>query len=137
MTLLDAYALVAFVVGGPARDEVRALLHRGDVGVATANVIEAIDVTARREGLPPTRTRSILEPLFDGPLTVFALDLQVAWRAAELRAAYYDRGRRLLSLADCILLATAGASHRIATADRSVLEVADAEGIAIESLSGP
>ena len=36
MMLLDAYALVAFLVGGPAASQVKGLLREGDVGVATA-----------------------------------------------------------------------------------------------------
>jgi predicted nucleic acid-binding protein len=134
VTLLDAYALVAFVAGGPAEQEVRALLRDGDAGVATANLIEAIDVAARVHGVSVDRTRSVLEPLFDQTLAVAPLDLDGAWRAAELRAAHYHRTRCPVSLADCVLLATAGAGDRIATADPDLVEVAEREGIGLVRL---
>jgi hypothetical protein len=45
VTLLDAYALIAFLVGGPATQDVRAILREGDAAVATANLVEALDVS--------------------------------------------------------------------------------------------
>lgn len=134
MTLLDAYALVAFLVGGPAEGEVRALLREGDVGFATANLIEVIDVSARAYGVSIDRTRSVLEPLFDQALAVTLLDLDGAWRAAELRATHYHRTECPVSLADCILLATATQDDRVATADPDVVGVAERERIAVVRL---
>jgi PIN domain nuclease of toxin-antitoxin system len=37
LTLLDAYALVAFLANEPAADEVEALLRAGDTGVTVGN----------------------------------------------------------------------------------------------------
>ena len=136
MILLDAYALVAFLVGGPAAAQVRALLREGDAVVATANLAEALDVSQRVYGLPIDRAMEILEPLFEGSLRSVALDLGVARRAAAIRAAHYHRSTRPVSLADAILVASAGAGSRIATADPDVLAVAQAEGIATVVLPG-
>ena len=86
MTLLDAYALVAFLVGGPATQQVRALLREGDTAVATANLAEALDVSERVHGLPIARAMEVLEPLLEGPVAVLHLDITVARRAAEIRA---------------------------------------------------
>jgi predicted nucleic acid-binding protein len=129
VTLLDAYALVAFLAGGPAAAEVRALLREGRTSVASANLAEALDVTARLYGLSVDRAMEVLDVLLDSTLGVVPLDLERARRAATLRAAHYHRSTRPISLADSILIASAGAGDRIATADPDVLAVAEAEGV--------
>jgi len=136
MTLLDAYALVAFLVGGPGAPQIGAILRRGEAAVATANLAEALDVSQRVYGLPISRALEILEPLFEGPLTPILLDLDVACRAAEIRARYYDRSSRPISLADAVLVASAKRGDQIATADPDVLAVADAEGLGLVTLPG-
>jgi predicted nucleic acid-binding protein len=136
MTLLDAYAIVAFLVGGPATAEVRATLRQGDAAVATANLAEALDVSQRLYGLPIARAMEILEPVFDGHVDVRPLDLPIAHRAAGIRARHYHRSRRPISLADSVLLASAGPADCIATADPDVLAVAAAEGLEVVRLPG-
>ena len=135
MTLLDAYALVAFLVGGPATPRVRALLREGDAIVATANLAEALDVAQRVHGLPIARAMEVLDPVFATSLGSLPLDLAVARRAAEIRAGHYHRSSRPISLADAVLIASAGPGVRIATADPDVLAVAEAEGIATVRLA--
>ena len=136
MTLLDAYALVAFLVGGPAAAQVRAILREGDAIVATTNLAEALDVSQRVLGLPIPRAMDILDPLFDGSLRTMQLDLATARRAAEIRARHYHRSSRPISLADAVLIASATQGTRIATADPDVLAVAQAEDIATVALPG-
>ena len=135
MTLLDAYALIAFLIGGPARAHVRAILREGDAAVATANLVEVLDVSQRVHGVPISRATEILEPLLEGPLTAIPLDATVARRAAEVRARHYDRSSRPISLADAVLIGSAEQGDSIATADPDVLAVAKAENI--ESLPLP
>ena len=127
MTLLDAYALIAFLVGGPARAEVRGILREGRVAVASANLAETLDVSQRVYGLSIARAMEVLEPLLEGTLAVIALDATTAQAAAELRASYYHRSDRPISLADAVLLASAKPDSRIATADPDVLAVARSE----------
>lgn len=129
MTLLDAYALIAFLVGGPAAPRVRGILREGDAAVATANLAETLDVSQRLHGLSSARAMETLEPLLDGPLTAVALDLPIARRAAEMRARYYHRSSCPISLADAVLLATARPGDRLVTADPDVLAIAPREGI--------
>lgn len=136
MTLLDAYALIAFLVGGPAASQVRGLLREGEAAVATANLAEALDVSQRVYGLAIERAMAVLDPLFGSPLVTLSLDLDVARRAAEVRSAHYHRSSRPISLADAILVASAGANDRIATADPDVLAVARAEGLDAVPLPG-
>jgi predicted nucleic acid-binding protein len=123
VTLLDAYALVAFLIGGPATAQVRILLREGNTAVTTANLAE------RLYGLPSQRALELLDPLFDGALAVRVLDLARARRAADLRARYYHRSTRPISLADAVLLASTEGGDRIATADPDVLAVANTEQI--------
>jgi predicted nucleic acid-binding protein len=127
VTLLDAYALIAFMVGGPAAPIVRASLREGDAAVASANLAETLDVSQRLYRLPIPRAMEILEPLLEGPLSAIALDLEIARRAAEIRAGHYHRASRPLSLADAVLIASAKSGDRIATADPHVLAVAREE----------
>jgi hypothetical protein len=133
--LLDAYALVAFLVGGPAAHRVRSILREGDAAVATANLAEALDVSMRLHGLPIARAAEILEPLLEGPLRVLPLDLATAHRAADIRSRRYHRASCPISLADAILIASATPDSLIATADPDVLAVATAEGL--ESVALP
>ena len=134
MTLLDAYALIAFLIGGPAASRVRSILHEGDTAVATANLVEVLDVSARVHGLSIERATEILEPLFEEALTPRPLDFGVARHAAEIRARHYHRSTLPISLADAVLVASAGGDDRIATADPDVLAVATAENVATVSL---
>ena len=127
MTILDAYALVAFLTGGPAAAQVRTILREGGAAVATANVAEALYVSERRAGIPVARSMQLLDPLFSEVMTEVPLDTHRARRAAEIRVAHYHRSRRPISLADAILVASAGPEDRIATPDLDVLDVADAE----------
>lgn len=136
MTLLDAYALIAFVVGGPAAPAVRGLLRAGGTAVATANLAEVLDVTERVHGITIARTLDVIEPLLSGVLTTIPLDTARAVRAAEIRARHYHRSSRPLSLADAVLVASASAGDRIATADPDVLAVVEAEGLAAVALAG-
>jgi predicted nucleic acid-binding protein len=134
--LLDAYALVAFLVGGPATPQVRAILREGDAMVATANLAEALDVSQRIFGLPIGRAMDILEPLLESSLRSIPLDVSVARRAAAIRASHYRRSSRPISLADAVLIASASPDARIATADPDVLAAARAEGIETVELPG-
>jgi predicted nucleic acid-binding protein len=136
VTLLDAYSLMAFLVGGPATREVRSILREGDAGVATANLVEVLDVSQRVYGVPTSRTLETLEPLLEGPLTAVVLGFSVARRAADIRARHYHRSARPISLADAVLIGSAESGDRIATADPDVLAVAEAEAIEAIVLPG-
>jgi predicted nucleic acid-binding protein len=135
VTLLDAYALIAFLVGGPATQRVRAILREGDAAVATANLVEVLDVSQRLYRLPISRAVEVLEPLLEGALTAVTLDVAVSRRAAEIRARHYHRASRPISLGDAVLIASARQGDRIATADPDVLAAAAAEKI--ESVALP
>lgn len=135
VTLLDAYALVAFLAGRAAGMRVRDMLREG-ARVATANLAEAYEVSERRYGVPTARSAEILDPLFDRALQTVPLDRAIALRAAEMRSKHYHRAKRPISLADAILIASAAPDDTIATADPDVLAIAALEGIPTIELPG-
>lgn len=134
MTLLDAYALIALIWDESAADEVEKLLRRGDCGASVVNVAETVDISLRVLGGELGNVRDVLSPLFLEDLALFEPDEADAWRAADLRARYYDRDDRPLSLADCFLLAQASNGKAIATSDPAVAEVARSERIEVVAL---
>jgi predicted nucleic acid-binding protein len=136
LTILDAYALIAFLVGGPASAQVRGVLREGDAAVTSTNLAETLDVSQRVYGLPISRAMETLDPLLDDLLTTIPLDAATAQAAAEMRSKHYHRSRRPISLADAVLLASAKPDRRIATADPDVLAAAKEEAIETIELPG-
>ncbi len=122
--LLDANALLAVLLAEPAMDRVLSLLREGRTAMTGANIAEVFDVGIRRKGFPPARMVELVEPLFEGPIASIPVDLPLARRAGELRAAHYHRSERRISLADAVLLGAARPGDRIATADKPVLDIA-------------
>jgi predicted nucleic acid-binding protein len=133
LTLLDAYPLVALIGDEPAADEVAQLLESEGAQVPIVNLCEVVDVCRRTYGVAEGELRGVIEPLLlSGTLTPLPSGMPEAWRAADLRATYYDQRARALSLADCLLLAHAAiGGSELATADPAVAEVARAEGLAL------
>lgn len=134
MTLLDASAILSLVLGQPAEAEVSALLWRGGCGVPAPCLTEVVDRLVRMHRVEPVAVSERLGPLIDEAITVVPADRQIAWRAGELRAEHYDQAAAALSLADCVLLATAGPDDEIATPDSAVAATARALGIGVISL---
>jgi predicted nucleic acid-binding protein len=130
LTLLDANALIAVLLGEPAMENVVGILRGGRAAMTTANAAEVFDVSVRRHGLPLAKVVDVVEPLFEGPVTPIMIDVGLARRAGEVRTAHYHRKRQPLSLADCVLLAAAsGSKDKVATSDSDVLAVAAKLGI--------
>jgi len=133
LTLLDAYPLVALIADEAAAGEVEELLRGGDARVAVVNLCEVIDVCRRVHAVPLDDVRAVIQPLLlVGTLMAVVSGEREAWIAANVRARYYDRKTRALSLADCLMLAHASVSGEdVATADPAVAEVARSEGLAL------
>jgi PIN domain nuclease of toxin-antitoxin system len=129
VTLLDAYALIAFLAGGPAAPQVRSILRDGDAAVTSTNLAETLDVSQRVYGLV-RRAMEFIELLLDGPLTPLPLTPDTAVRAAAIRAEHHHRTRRPVSLADAVLIGSATEQDRIATADLDVIAAARDERVA-------
>jgi len=131
LTLLDANALAGFLLGEPARVQVAELLRKGDCAVPAACLGEVVDKLLRKHQVAQPALAEHLGPLLDETLTVLAVDQRTAWRAGELRAAHYHRVDSALSLADCLLLASAKRDDHIATSDRAVATTAQRLGMGL------
>jgi PIN domain nuclease of toxin-antitoxin system len=127
-TVLDAYALIAFVLDEPAAPDVEALLRRGPTGLTSVNYAEVLDRLVRGRGMPHGEVTSVIGPLLDERVERIDTDFRLASAAGLLRARHYHRVRCPLSLADCVCLAAA-VGGRLATADGSMLRTAGVEGI--------
>ena len=125
-TLLDAYALVAFLSDEPAAAEVGLIIGSGDAAISSVNLGEAAQRVLRHSDMTAGELRELVASI---PIAVIPFTEPQAWRAAELRARYYRRKTSDVSLADCCFVAVATHADRIATADKAVLRMAAAEGI--------
>lgn len=133
--LLDAFALIALLRGEPAADEVETILRRGEAAMSTVNLAEALDVLQRIDGVERARLDAVTGPLVAESVALLAVDERTARDAAEVRARRYHRTRTPLSLADCLLLATAVISQAVVTtADGPLARAARAEGIDVTTL---
>lgn len=134
MILLDAYAVLALALNEDAADEIEELVRTSPVAVTATNYLEAADRLMRRSGWSTSETSERFALLFGEPVRVVPVDSAVAWRGAVLRSTYYHRTKCAVSLADCVLLASAGRDDIIATADPAVASVARAEAIELIAL---
>jgi PIN domain nuclease of toxin-antitoxin system len=126
--VLDAYAVIAALVGERARAEVEPLLKTGVV--SAPNLAEVLDVCVRVHANEERVVRQRLSWLSSGGLEVAALEPAVALNAGALRAKHYRRRHCEVSQGDCFALALA--KHRglgLATADPDLAAVARTEGV--------
>lgn len=137
MTLLDAQAVVAGLLGEPAAQEVATLLRDSDdqPRLSAASMAEVIDVLVRGRSLEPAAVNEKLDWLTLGGLQIVPVDEQVGRLAGALRARHYERRNRPLSLGDCLTLATARfIGDSLATADAPLAAVARLEGVVVVAL---
>ena len=134
-TVLDAYALIAFVLDEPAAADVERLLRDGEAAITSVNFAEALDRLVRGQNMPWDPVHSTLASVLEARVERIDVDFRLASAGALLRATHYHRTRRPLSLADCICLAAARRGDRVATADGPMLQTAQAEGISTVPLA--
>jgi predicted nucleic acid-binding protein len=137
VTVLDTQALIALLAAEPAAPEVEAIL-RGRDGIATISAVtiaEVIDVLVRTRGQRVDTAGDYVSGLLAGGLEVVPLDEDVSRLAGALRARHWDSRGRPVSMADCIVLATAiTVREPLATSDRPLLAAARAEGCPVVAL---
>jgi predicted nucleic acid-binding protein len=131
LTLLDASALLSLLLGQPAEAEVSALLQRGNCAIPAPCLTEVVDKLIRKRRVDPAAVSERLGALIEEVIPVLSTDQRIAWRAGELHAAHYHRASAPLSLADCLLLATAGPDDEVATSDATVIATAEKLGIGV------
>jgi len=137
LSVLDAQAIVALLIGEPAAEEVEALLrNRADPPrINAVNLGEVVDVLARHRGLGLAAITEKLNWLEAGGLEVVAVDGRTGRLAGELHARHDDRATRAVSMANCLALATASLlGERLATSDPHLAEVARIEGSEVIAL---
>jgi PIN domain nuclease of toxin-antitoxin system len=131
--VLDAYAVIAALVGERACAEVRPLLAGGVL--CAPNLAEVIDVCVRVYGNADADVRERVGWLISGGLEVAAFDTGLALGAGSLRARHYRRRTCEVSLGDCCALALAKRrSLALATADPELASAARAESLDLLAL---
>ncbi len=133
MTVLDAYAVLAYLKGEPAATEVKALIDIADSTLTALGVAEVLDHLIRLSGADEEDAMLDLTEL--GLIDGVSIDAMTGAAAGRLRARHYHRTRCQVSLADCVAAEVARSrSQRLATADPHLLDICHAEGIAIAVL---
>ncbi len=134
MTVLDAYAIVAYLRGEAAANEVEGLL-RSPTWLAAVNEAEVMDQLVRVDGQDPDEVEIRLATLRIDGMTVEPASEELAIVAGTLRARHYNRGTRAVSLADCFAAATALAIEQpLATADPHLLDLMRSENGTVHPL---
>lgn len=135
MILLDASALVAFLLDEPAAEEVEALLRGGAAAITSVGLAETLDVMVRVIGRELAEVESALLPLLRTSLGVVSIGEAEARRGATIRIAHYHRDSRPLAMADCLHLGAA-VVHRasVATSDEALAQTARAQSIELVPL---
>lgn len=135
MTILDAYAVLAYLRGEPAAPEVRELLDVPNASLTAVGVAEVLDHLVRIVGADEEDATLDVAQL--GLVDGIAVDSTIGAAAGRLRARHYHRTSRSVSLADCVAAEVARSRKQpLATSDPHLLDVCHAEGITINVLPG-
>jgi PIN domain nuclease of toxin-antitoxin system len=136
MTVLDASALIAFMLDEPARSAVDALLRRRPPpSISAVNLAEVIDHLVRVERRSPADVNDSIDLLIVGGLQIEPFRLPHSRRASSVRMTHYDRSTSPLSQADCACLATAIALQTdLATSDPALARAARLDGVTVVAL---
>ncbi|MFZ0835593.1 MAG: PIN domain-containing protein [Mycobacterium sp.] len=134
MTVLDAYAVLAYFRGETAADEVAGLLRSRTV-LSAANAAEVVDQLVRVYGRDADYVHGDLALLTHAGLETAPVTDSLGFHAGRLRARHYHRQRMPVSLADCIAAATAlDRRQPLATSDPALAELVRAEAGEIRGL---
>ncbi|WP_158240308.1 PIN domain-containing protein [Mycobacterium hubeiense] len=134
MTVLDAYAVLAYFRAENAADEVAELLRKPTI-LSAVNAAEVIDQLVRVFGYDGDDVHADLALLAKSGLMIEAVVPDIGLQAGRLRARHYHRERMPVSMADCVAAATA-LSHRLplATSDPALARLVRAEGGQVHGL---
>ena len=135
MTVLDAYAVLAFLRDEPAAEEVRPLLESGDARLTAVGLGEVLDHLVRLVAVDEEEAALDVAEL--GLLDAIAVDSATGAAAGRLRAKHYHRTRCAISMADCVAAEAARSrSDLLATSDPHLLDVCHRESIDVTVLPG-
>jgi ribonuclease VapC len=134
LTVLDAFAVLAFLREEPAAEAVMELLRRPTL-LSAANASEVVDQLVRVSGHQEDDVVADLALLERAGMSLVPVSAEVGVLAGQLRAQHYHRERAAVSLADCLAAATAlSADRALATADPALANLIRAEGGVIHPL---
>lgn len=134
MTVLDAYAVIAYLREEPCADEVSGLL-RGSALLTSVNAAEVRDKMVRVFGADADGVEADLALLCLAGLSVQAVTHELGMLAGGIRARCYSRERAAVSLADCVAAAAAlTTGSPLATSDHALAKVLRSEGGKIHPL---
>jgi predicted nucleic acid-binding protein len=135
VTILDAYAVIAYLRDEPAAEHVRPLLETGDAALTAVGLAEVLDHLVRLANAE--EDDAVLDLAQLGLIDAIPVEASTGSAAGRLRARRYHRIRCPISMADCIAAETARATRRpLATADPDLLDVCFAERIEVIPLPG-
>lgn len=127
MTVLDAYAVLAYLRDETAADLVAGLLRSSTV-LSVINAAEVVDQLVRVYDRDPDDVHADIALLSHADMQLCPVSVDVGMLAGQLRARHDHRQRMAVSLADCVAAATALSSGRpLATADPGLAAVIRAE----------
>lgn len=127
MTVLDAYAVLAYLRGETAAAEVATLL-RDPTALSAANAAEVVDQLVRVYGRDADDVHADLALLANAGMEIVPVTESLGFHAGRLRARYYHRQRMPVSLADCMAAATALDRRKpLATSDPPLAQLIRAE----------
>jgi len=136
VSVLDAYAIIAYLRGEACADEVAALLREPTI-LTAVNAAEVVDQLVRVFGHDPDDVHADLVLLGSAGMTVQPVSAELGLEAGRLRARHYHRQRRAVSLADCAAAGAALAERRpLATSDPALAAVVRDEGGHVHGLPG-
>jgi uncharacterized protein with PIN domain len=119
----------------PSADEIATALRGAtSLRISVVNVAEVIDVTRRAHGVAAEDAALAVDRFLNEVARPVAATREQAERAAGIRARYYHRRDRDVSLADCFVIAVAEPGDTVATSDSAVAFVAGAEGLDVLAL---
>lgn len=132
--MLDAGPVVSILVEDAAGPIVATELDGREREVSVVNVAEVLDVLTRVHRVSERAAANAVRRFLDEGARPVPATLELAERAARMRARHYHRRDRDISLADCFAIATALPDGEIATSDVGVVRVARAEGLQVLAL---
>jgi PIN domain nuclease of toxin-antitoxin system len=135
MTVLDAYAVLAYLRAESCAEEVAALLRQPTI-LTAANAAEVLDQLVRVYRSDPDDVHADLALLAEAGMELVPVTPDQGLAAGRLRAQHYHRERCAVSLADCLAAATALDENRaLATADPALAELVRAVGGKVHPLA--
>lgn len=133
MTILDAYAVLAYLKAEPAAPDVRTLLDSPDTALTALGIAEVLDHLVRIVGADEEDAALDIAQL--GLMDGIAVDATIGAAAGRLRAKHYHRTHCAVSLADCVAAEVARSRGQpLATSDPHLLDVCHAEGVTVAVL---